>query len=416
MYRSLCGFLVGLGVGCGVAAGVGVTTGAVVGGGDDDGGALGEGDGLGDGDGDGDGEAIADGDATADGLGAAELASTRAGSVAGSTLGSSVGSMVGDGTRAIAVEPGAAAMTGRSMPPRCTTKPNEIPADSTRIRIAAHGRLRHGTRPAGGLRVLERRGALEVPRAVRVRGAQADELLLARGLRARIPDRRTAVAVVGLEERRDEVAIELEPEERTDRGIGRACGIVEDRQRRPRGWRRGCDLGRPGLGRGGPGLGRQPRRRHRRASSASRSGSTLPVSLSRVPPDRGSLVPPAHCRGGIHGGRLRLPFRANINQIATIVAPTHRHWRQRPEAMALPLPAPTSTQSPESDPSRLAPHRIKRCTYRRLISLDRARERIYEVECLYPDRKVPIPLGDLDSAMPICNACAAAHIFRPDED
>ena len=63
--------------------------------------------------------------------------------------------------------------------------------------------------------------------------------------------------------------------------------------------------------------------------------------------------------------------------------------------MALPLPAPTSTQSPETDPSRLAPHRIKRCTYRRLISLDRARERIYEVECLYPDRKVPIPLGDL---------------------
>ena len=43
----------------------------------------------------------------------------------------------GDGARAIAVEPGAAAMTGRSMPPRCTTKPNEIPADSTRIRIAA---------------------------------------------------------------------------------------------------------------------------------------------------------------------------------------------------------------------------------------------------------------------------------------
>ena len=84
--------------------------------------------------------------------------------------------------------------------------------------------------------------------------------------------------------------------------------------------------------------------------------------------------------------------------------------------MALPLPAPTSTQSPETDPSRLAPHRIKRCTYRRLISLDRARERIYEVECLYPDRKVPIPLGDLDSAMPICNACTAAHIFRPDED
>src|SRR5262245_25986876 len=85
-----------------------------------------------------------------------------------------------------------------------------------------------------------------------------------------------------------------------------------------------------------------------------------------------------------------------------IVASRHRHWRHLPEVMALPLPAPATSQSPETDPSRLAPHRIKRCTYRRLISLDRARERIYEVECLYPDRKVPIPLGDLDSALPIC--------------
>jgi hypothetical protein len=43
-------------------------------------------------------------------------------------------------------------------------------------------------------------------------------------------------------------------------------------------------------------------------------------------------------------------------------------------------------------------------------------ERIYEVECLFPERKVPIPLGDLESATPVCNACSAAHIFRPDED
>ena len=83
--------------------------------------------------------------------------------------------------------------------------------------------------------------------------------------------------------------------------------------------------------------------------------------------------------------------------------------------MALPLPA-TPDQAPENDPSRLAPHRIRRCTYRRLISLDSARERVYEVECLFPDRRLPIPLGDLDSALPICNACTAAHIFRPDED
>jgi hypothetical protein len=84
--------------------------------------------------------------------------------------------------------------------------------------------------------------------------------------------------------------------------------------------------------------------------------------------------------------------------------------------MALPLAAQAPHQSHENDPSRLAPHRIKRCTYRRLISLDRELERIYEVECLYPDRRLPIPLGDLDSSLPICNACTAAHIFRADED
>jgi hypothetical protein len=83
--------------------------------------------------------------------------------------------------------------------------------------------------------------------------------------------------------------------------------------------------------------------------------------------------------------------------------------------MALPLPTAQGSASPEAE-TRLAPHRIKRCNYRRLISLERTRERVYEVECLYPDRKLPIPLGDLDSAMPICNACAAAHIFRADED
>ncbi len=80
--------------------------------------------------------------------------------------------------------------------------------------------------------------------------------------------------------------------------------------------------------------------------------------------------------------------------------------------MALPLP----TVTPDPDPYRLAPHRIKRCTFRRLIQVEHSTERVFDVECLFPDRRVPIPLGDLDSAMPICNACTAPHIFRPDED
>ncbi len=80
--------------------------------------------------------------------------------------------------------------------------------------------------------------------------------------------------------------------------------------------------------------------------------------------------------------------------------------------MALPLPLPPS----DPDAYRLAPQRIKRCTFRRLIQVEAGANRLYDVDCLLPDRRVPIPLGDLDSASPICNSCTAAHTFRPDED
>jgi hypothetical protein len=64
----------------------------------------------------------------------------------------------------------------------------------------------------------------------------------------------------------------------------------------------------------------------------------------------------------------------------------------------------------------MAAQRIRRCTFRRLIQVESHTERIFEVECLFPERRLPIPLGDLDSATPVCNACTAPHIFRPDED
>ena len=79
-------------------------------------------------------------------------------------------------------------------------------------------------------------------------------------------------------------------------------------------------------------------------------------------------------------------------------------------AMLLPL-AP-----PEISASGMAAQRIRRCTYRRLIQLHVAGDRASDVACLFPDRRLPVPLGDLDSATPICNSCTAAHIFRPDED
>ncbi len=64
----------------------------------------------------------------------------------------------------------------------------------------------------------------------------------------------------------------------------------------------------------------------------------------------------------------------------------------------------------------LAAVRIRRCTFRRLIAVDARDERIYEAECLDPDRALPMPLGDLRTAMPICNGCTALHVFRADED
>lgn len=82
--------------------------------------------------------------------------------------------------------------------------------------------------------------------------------------------------------------------------------------------------------------------------------------------------------------------------------------------MALPVESPGHEQVPAA--TQLAPHRIRRCTFRRVISVEIQRERVYDVECLFPDRRVPIPLGDLDAATQICNACSAPSIFRPDED
>ena len=105
------------------------------------------------------------------------------------------------------------------------------------------------------------------------------------------------------------------------------------------------------------------------------------------------------------------PVLVSVAKVGRDASPT---WQTRPRdtEMALPLPV----IPPQTDAYHLAPHRIKRCTFRRLIDVEAGSDRVYDVECLFPDRKIPIPLGDLESAMPICNTCTAPHIFRPDED
>jgi hypothetical protein len=41
---------------------------------------------------------------------------------------------------------------------------------------------------------------------------------------------------------------------------------------------------------------------------------------------------------------------------------------------------------------------------------------VYDAQCLYPGGSTPIPLGDLETARPICDSCTAPGVFRADED
>ena len=64
--------------------------------------------------------------------------------------------------------------------------------------------------------------------------------------------------------------------------------------------------------------------------------------------------------------------------------------------------------------------RMRRCTFRRIDEVEslpgRPVDPTYEVMCLYADRDAPMALGDVEAARPICGACTASGIFRPDED
>ncbi len=60
--------------------------------------------------------------------------------------------------------------------------------------------------------------------------------------------------------------------------------------------------------------------------------------------------------------------------------------------------------------------RVRRCTFRRLSRVSRIGDPVYEASCLYPDRRLPLPIGDSETGLGICRACTASHIFRPDED
>ena len=66
-----------------------------------------------------------------------------------------------------------------------------------------------------------------------------------------------------------------------------------------------------------------------------------------------------------------------------------------------------------------APAPLRRCTFRRVTMNAAAGSRalpVYEVACTFPDRRKAVPLGDIESARPICESCTYQGIFRPDSD
>ena len=60
--------------------------------------------------------------------------------------------------------------------------------------------------------------------------------------------------------------------------------------------------------------------------------------------------------------------------------------------------------------------RIRRCSVRHVSILAGDGDPTVHVDCLLGGRDYPLPLGTMDEARPICNACTATTVWRADED
>lgn len=60
--------------------------------------------------------------------------------------------------------------------------------------------------------------------------------------------------------------------------------------------------------------------------------------------------------------------------------------------------------------------RIRRCCVRHVSHVPGTNGRVVQVDCLLGGRDRPLPLGTMDEAREICNACTARQIWRADED
>jgi hypothetical protein len=60
--------------------------------------------------------------------------------------------------------------------------------------------------------------------------------------------------------------------------------------------------------------------------------------------------------------------------------------------------------------------RVRRCRVRHVSLLPGEPGATVQVDCLLGGREFPLPLGTMDEARLICNACTATTVWRADED
>jgi len=80
---------------------------------------------------------------------------------------------------------------------------------------------------------------------------------------------------------------------------------------------------------------------------------------------------------------------------------------------------PLPQQRPVQPQGASTPAPLRRRTFRRVAMNAAAGPRalpVYDVACTFPDRRKAVPLGDIESARPICESCTYQGIFRPDSD
>jgi hypothetical protein len=109
--------------------------------------------------------------------------------------------------------------------------------------------------------------------------------------------------------------------------------------------------------------------------------------------------------------------RRRRTTFSALVAPPVPAVEAPPPPLPLVLP-PTPRDVPA--PEAVTPAgRLRRCTFRRIDVLPslpgRSPATTYEVMCLYGGEAAAMALGDIEAARPVCEACRATGIFRPDE-